>query len=117
MEERRRYPRLAFNADVDYSVGDSQDNATLSTQSKNLSESGIRIILLEKVDTGKVLDLIFSLPGISEPLKIKGRVVWTEKFTVGDIGQNAAYDTGIEFMDISEDSRNTISRFLRKSAT
>jgi len=113
MEERRKYPRLKFNVDVDYKI--LRENGFIATkvETKDIGAGGICIVSLEKFDVGNSLSLKFSLPGVNKPIKAIGRVAWVAEFSVGgDTPSHTAYDTGIEFTEISDDDREKINEYV-----
>jgi len=112
--ERRKYPRLNFNVEVAYKKIGRQDAVQTSAHSKNIGAGGICIVFLEKMEVGDHLSLRFSLPDDNEDvLTAKGVVVWVEEYSVGGLSTSTAYDSGIEFTDISDEDKDKINKFVR----
>lgn len=112
LEDKRKFPRLPFNIDVEYKVlSDDLQDVSL-TLTKNISAGGICILSLEKLDIGKNLSLNFSLPEIKEPINATGKVVWIEEFSVGDTKSSKAFDAGIEFTKINESDQQKINQYV-----
>lgn len=103
---------MNLNVGINYKILDKIEPPDIVTQSKNISEGGICIILLEKVINGAVLDLTFTLLGSDEPVRTMGRVAWISEFIVGDPRTGRAYEAGVEFIDISDDDRKKISEYV-----
>jgi c-di-GMP-binding flagellar brake protein YcgR len=110
--ERRRFPRLAFNVEVEYKVLEAEATEALASYSKDISAVGICIILLDKVDKGTLLDLKFFLPDLNRTIFAQGRVVWTEEFVVGDMKTGKAFEAGIEFTKLDDVDQETIKQFV-----
>ena len=110
--ERRRFPRLAFNVEVEYKVLEAEATEALASYSKDISAAGICIILLDKVDKGTLLDLKFFLPDLNRTIFAQGRVVWIEEFVVGDMKTGKAFEAGIEFTKIDDVDQETIKQFV-----
>lgn len=112
MIERRKYPRLNFNIEVEYNIANQDNTASAVTQSKNIGSGGICIISLDKINVGDNINLKFSLPDSNEVINAKGVVIWVDEYSVGDISSSKAYDTGIEFTSIQDTDRAKIKQFV-----
>jgi len=111
--EKRVFPRVSLNVEVGYKIISSPEqisNPLIHT--KDISESGIRIVALERLDPDTLLDLEFLLPGLNEPISATGRAVWTEEFMVGTLSSSQAYEVGVEFVSISKEDREKINQFV-----
>ena len=107
-QDRRRLPRLPFNVQVECNLAD-QPGDGITAQSRNISCGGICVVLLEKHDVGAAVELRLAMPNSGTRLTIHGRVARSEEYTIAD---EKSYDTGIEFVDLNEDSRMTFDRFI-----
>lgn len=112
MDEKRRYPRLKFNVDVEYKILRETGFNSTKAESKNIGAGGICIIALEKFDIGNSLSLKFSLPGAEKSIKAIGKVAWVSEFSIGNVPLHTAYDTGIEFTDINDEDREKINEYV-----
>jgi len=108
-KERRRYPRLNLNIQVEYSVIRGDEAA--KTQSKNISAGGICLILYEDIQPDSILELKFYLPRDADPIKAIGRVVWRSEIVVAD-DKRTRFDAGIEFLEISDTDRTKITQHV-----
>ena len=116
MVERRAYQRLLFSVEIDYQVlPQSPDQGISKTNSKDISAGGIRLVILEKIKPGRLLDLKFLLPGSALPICATGKVAWIEAFSIGSIDSSDAYDAGIEFIDIDPGDKEKIHLFVRST--
>ena len=112
--EKMAFQRLLFSVEVEYKVVSSPEVlAALKARSKNISAGGIRLVVLEKLRAGTVLDLKFLLSGSPEPVRAKGMVAWTEEYTVGSLDSSKAYDAGIEFISIKQKDKARIQQYVQ----
>ncbi len=109
--EKRKFPRLNLVVKVKYQVlkGYRGDKGA---QSKYISVGGIRLTVPEKVDVDDLLRLTLSLASEDSPITVIGKVIWVEVFSVDINSDYKAYDCGIEFVDISPQDQEHISRYL-----
>lgn len=111
LEERRLFPRLSASVDIQYNVVARVTPSGENSVSKNISAGGICLIVYEKIEPGSILDLKFSIPEDNRCIEAKGRVIWSEHFTVGTDAADK-YDVGIEFTEVSQDDRQKISQYV-----
>jgi hypothetical protein len=106
MKDRRQYLRFAEAFPVRFKLIKSA--LGMSARSENLSEDGLRICGLQKIEPGTPLKLNFHLPEDKNPIMTIGEVMW----------QNEKRDTnfpsimGIKFVDISPDDRDRIRDYI-----
>ncbi len=110
--ERRAFPRLYYNVEVEYNVLSDQPSGPTEGFSRNVSEGGICILTLDKFTVGDHIDLSFSLPGAEKPIKATGKVAWVEEFSVGDTSSSKAYDAGIHFININDADKQRIHQHV-----
>ena len=110
MVEKRKFKRLdTSKIEVAWKKESLPSSASLS---KNISAGGICLILDNKdaLNEGDFLNLEFKLP-TSECISAKGRVAWSEEIEI--VGrQGKSREAGIEFIDISDNVRQSISQFV-----
>jgi c-di-GMP-binding flagellar brake protein YcgR len=107
--EKRKYPRISFNVDVQYEVISKSNKKNKKDHSKNLSASGICIIALEELNIGAQLQLQFSSPNNNKIITALGEVIWTKPYYVDT---NKAYDVGVEFVNIAKDDKDEIDQYV-----
>jgi c-di-GMP-binding flagellar brake protein YcgR len=108
VSEQRRAKRY----DVEIAAEVYTTEAVFSAQTRNLSESGICLIIEELISEGTVvgLSLFLTMDGIEdpdqEPLNIKAEVVWcTEQ-------DDSGYMAGAQFAEITAEQDSSLKRFL-----
>ena len=107
--ERRRFVRVPFIFPVKYVLADDKDKKEYHSLSDNLSEGGIKIICMQKIDEGTDIRLDFSLPtsdGIIE-IKCLGRIAWYRE------KDNKIY-CGVQFVDLDSDKHKLLQNFIFK---
>jgi len=75
----------------------------------NLSVGGIFIETRDSYAIGRELQIEFSLPGIPESIKVRGRVV---SRVSSDGADGSRSGNGIEFVEITQTARTLIARFI-----
>lgn len=113
MEEKRKFVRLNLNVEVRWrkiieTLDRAVDNINLT---KDISGGGIRLIVDETVKVADKLSLEIKLP-TDKVIYCQGRVIWVEKFEIVGRRHEDRYEAGIEFMDISDDDREEISKLV-----
>ena len=110
-EERRKFVRLNFLADVVYHKHPSVEKETLSL-TRNISGGGICLIVYEELKKAQLLDLEIYVSEDKIPIKALGKVVWTNEFVIGDASKGVRYDVGIEFIDIKKEDLARVNQYV-----
>lgn len=110
VEERRKFIRLDINVEIRYSLM-KQTPAKLTTSSRNISAGGIRMLADEKLNKGDILKLEILLSKELPIVDAVGRVCWVKSFSVAT-EQNMRYDIGVEFIEIKEEDRKQINKYV-----
>ena len=98
-ENQRRSPRVPIDVRVNYDF-----NAI--AHSKDISDGGICLITEQPLAEGKMIALVFQLPGVAQPIESVGKVMWSRKAT------EHLHESGVSFWDIKEKEHFEIKRFL-----
>ncbi len=75
----------------------------------NISKGGIYINTRKPLSVGTTVRLIISLPGTEFPFDLSGKVMRVNEF---DNPSNQVPGMGIEFVDVDDDKRSRIERFV-----
>jgi PilZ domain len=106
-ENLRRYPR--FQVDVQAKVS-TMDGRQLTARTRDLSRSGICLIMNEDLGSGSNLGielvLLLGPSSSSEPLPLRARVVWCTAIA-------SAYQIGAMFDNLSAKESAFLDMFLR----
>ncbi len=114
MEDKQKYPRLNWSVNVHWQKVFETFAPRNASSSKNISQGGIRLILRDGIIIGDILDFEIELGG-GKNIRTRGRVVWVDKFEITGGKHETGYEGGIEFLDLSEDTRREIASFMMKS--
>ena len=117
MEDKRKYPRLNWSVIIRWekaSGGSPEEVKPGGGITKDISAGGVRLILREGIKIGDVLELDIDLGG-GRNIHAKGRVAWIEKFQISGWQDETGYEGGVEFLDMNEETRQEISRFIMQS--
>jgi uncharacterized protein (TIGR02266 family) len=103
--DARRFPRHAVVLDITL----SSDSHFYVGLSENLSEGGIFVATHELREPGTLLDVFFSLPDTTDPIRVLGEVRWVREYSPdGD----AAPGLGVRFISLRKDDAARIQAFL-----
>jgi len=105
MDNKRRFPRLSVNIQVEYTVLE-KGSAVCKGKIEDISVAGLSIKINELLGKGTFLDIKFHLPKDKNPIEAISRVAWSK-----EIGRNA-FETGIEFVKISYADQLRIGRLI-----
>ena len=102
---RRAHPRFA----VDIQVSVSSDSQSVSAHTRDISRSGLCLVstqgLAKEKEIGLELVLTFGEGGLSEPLHMRGKVVWcTAMF--------GHHQIGVKFLEPDEEQVRNLDMFL-----
>jgi type IV pilus assembly protein PilZ len=100
--DKRRSERAPIVVRVDYATVD----AFFSEFSRDINEGGLFIATDEPCSVESVVSLQFSIPGIDEPVRTRGRVVW--------VSQGEPKGMGIEFEGLDSAARARINQLVRR---
>lgn len=99
-EQPRAFPRLELKAYVDY----TGTEVLLYHKVQNISLGGICIQSAAVEDVGTVVDLVLNFPDLEATIGVNGEVVWAN--------HEPPMDMGIRFIDLDEDRKDTLRRYL-----
>ncbi|MFH2010989.1 MAG: TIGR02266 family protein [bacterium] len=71
-KERRRHPRLPIELKVEY----KRLNTFFADYTKNISKGGTFIKTPKALDIGTEFIFQLTVPGLSSPIRLRGRVMW-----------------------------------------
>lgn len=103
--ERRRSYRAPFVVRVDYGTVD----AFFSEFTADVNEGGLFIETETPQPPGTLVVLQFRIPGSDQPIKVRGRVVWTSFDRPSELP-----GMGIEFENLDARARTKINDVVRR---
>jgi hypothetical protein len=102
---RRLHPRFA----VDIQVSVSADKKSVSAHTRDISRSGVCLVstqaLPREKEIGLELVLKFGEGGLSEPLQMRGKVVWCTAIF-------GHHQIGVKFLDTDREQLRNLDMFL-----
>jgi len=102
---RRLHPR--FN--VDLQVGVSSDKKSVSARTRDISRSGLCLVATQDLAREKVialeLVLTFGGGGLSEPLHLRGKVVWCTALF-------GHFQIGVMFLEVDPEQTRNLDMFI-----
>lgn len=103
--ERREHSRMAYNIDVGLAKAKGK---LASTQTVNISESGICISSDRYIRIGKESSLVIALPEQFGTIKAKARTKWVKK-----IEETNEYRLGLQLFGMSNKDKKALKKFLQ----
>jgi Tfp pilus assembly protein PilZ len=105
--ETRAHPRYALEIDAEIGF----DTEKIPARTRNISHGGLAVDTSRAVPVGQpvtvTISLVFEGQAMSEPLPVRGRVVWCTA-----IGPHL-YQVGVTFTNLTGDERLYVELFLR----
>jgi type IV pilus assembly protein PilZ len=106
--DRRRPDRAPIELRVEY----KRLNTFFADYAKNISRGGTFIGTERPLDVGTEFMFALDLPTLSEPLRLRGRVMWS---TASDEASKAnPAGMGIEFQYASDDARHALEKSVER---
>ncbi|MDD5671999.1 MAG: PilZ domain-containing protein [Candidatus Omnitrophica bacterium] len=93
--DRRRDPRFTVHVPLQYRVKVAEAEWK-NSESKDVSNTGVRINVTEPTPIGTKMELDVQLPGTTRSIIIEGLVVWTKPST----GDTAVIECGVAFQNL-----------------
>jgi hypothetical protein len=101
---QRRFTRhrVEFQVTLSHFLGDNY--AKFDGHARNLSMSGIGILLAAELNSSEVVKLSFRIPALSAPWEVNAVVRYRR-----------GYQYGLEFVSLSEEQQSELEKVLKKS--
>ena len=109
--DRRKYPRVFVDLEVDYRCEDTFLFAYIT----DISQMGIFIRTYDPAPVGTHLNLRFSPLGIDAPLELEGTVTWINPYRPGN-RENLNPGMGVRFVNLNEENKDRITHLIRTIA-
>jgi c-di-GMP-binding flagellar brake protein YcgR len=115
-EDKRKFPRLNLDVEVNYSLLQQEEGELFTTASKNISYGGICFIAFEKPKIDSLLELRFSFPttGFKKFIIAKGKVSWVKELDFSGLRERRIYEVGVEFIEMNGPDREKIKEYINK---
>ena len=108
-DERRSTDRLNLTLEVKYEF----DGRVKVSQSKDISEKGIRLLLGERIEKDSPIIITIRLPNQHRPIRAAGWVVWTnEASKEAELGNKRLFNTGIKFSKFHDTGEKRLFDFI-----
>ena len=104
--ERRRFPRIPETVTVKYRVSGELASTWCEVATQNVSAGGVRFRVPEQLGPGATVTLQIKLPGMAQPLDVKGQVAWSQ------LQASGVTEVGVEFLDLKERDQRMIDQLV-----
>jgi len=111
-KERRLFPRVPQPIDARYRLTDEMGTSWHAITLINISAGGVRFRTEEPIEPGAPIELQVQLPGLREPLVLRGQAVWST------LQASGVTETGVEFLSVTPEQQfqiDNVVQFLRTS--
>jgi uncharacterized protein (TIGR02266 family) len=99
-EQPREFPRYEVNAYVDY----TGNEVLLFHRIQNISLGGVCIQTSGVEEVGTVVDLVLNFPDLDASIAVRGEVVWANR--------DPPMDMGIRYIDMDEERKDTLRKYI-----
>ena len=114
-KDRRRCERFDTELDLKYNLI-PPTKAEFSTNTKNISKTGISILVYEILPNDALINMEISVPNSKETLKLRGKVAWCEGCNGGteriDKNGKRTFLIGIEFVESDKKHQDTLMEYI-----
>jgi Tfp pilus assembly protein PilZ len=112
--DRRRFPRANYPCKI--IVKRKGQTERLSTHTENIGIGGVCVILEQKLARFEEVELSLFLKDKSSPIHCAARIVWVveKEAPAGSPKVKAQFDTGVEFVKLSEEERLKIEKVVEE---
>ena len=104
--DRRRFPRVQEPLEAQYRVDGDFASSWRGMSVLNISAGGIRFRTTEPITQGALLQFKIKLPGVPQPLELRGAAVWSA-MQAPDVTE-----TGVEFLDLTMKQQAQIDQMV-----
>jgi uncharacterized protein (TIGR02266 family) len=101
----REEPRIPKTLSLKY----ANKKAVVDALTENASSRGLFVSTEDPLQEGEQLQIELQLPGLEDPVKVKGQVVWTRPKT-GAADEPSGM--GIKFIEITKDDKQLLKEYL-----
>lgn len=109
--ERRRYVRFSTEMDVRYQI--KKGAATKAGSSNDISESGARLLIDQKLERGAVLEMEILHKGASLPVCVEGVVVWCNEAKAEEkMSDKRLFHIGVRFLKVKGGSQRGFEKLM-----
>ncbi len=105
-ENRRKSPRIHYPCLI-VLEDENTEKAPIMVEAENISSGGIAVTAKKKIEMDSIVNVTLDL-GLEDPIKFTGKVVWSLQREARAEQKPCFFDTGISFLDISDDSLKRI---------
>ncbi len=110
--DKRNFRRASFECII--TVKKTGTSLVFHTHTENASVSGICVILEKELFKYTPVELELFLPDDFPPARCQGTVVWSIKRALYVNKKPSQYDTGIEFVDISDEDKARLEHIVNE---
>ena len=107
----RKFPRVSYKCLIRVSRDGREE--VIDTFTENVGAGGICVVLERDFGLFETVSMEIFMSDDESPIFCNGTIVWVVRQRPASPWDRTRYDTGIEFMDISEEDRGHIAQLVR----
>lgn len=114
--DRRKCQRFDTELDLKYNLIPAA-RSDFMTNTKNISKSGISILVFELLPKDSLIDMEISVPNSKEAIKLRGKIAWCEGcngIERLDKDGKRTFLVGIEFLETEKKHQNMLMEYIDK---
>ena len=116
-KERRQCVRFKKDLEVKYLV-EKKPHLKNYGKAADISNSGVKLLLDEKLAVGTILDLAITLPDLDKTIEVEGEVVWIEEAGIdGAASGKRRFHAGVRFLAVKGSSGAELTSYIRSACT
>ncbi|MDP3786645.1 MAG: PilZ domain-containing protein [Candidatus Omnitrophota bacterium] len=106
----RKSVRVSFECTV--IVKKARSSLVFRSATENMSVGGVCVILEKELLKNTPVEVELSLPDDLPPAKCTGKIMWSAKRNKYTKKKSSQFDTGIEFIEVSDRDRSRMKRII-----
>jgi len=111
-ENKRKHKRYNCEITVQF-VPTSHLGLECKCKGRDISEGGIGFLLSREPLDGADADVFLDLPKTNSKLRLRAKVVWSHPSKT----RTGVYESGVEFIGISDEKREILRQYLERYST
>lgn len=111
---RRKFPRANYPCLLIVRKNHSDSPEAMLTHTENIGVGGVCVILKKDLRLFTPIELELDLLDTQKHIKCEGRVVWVVKRRDDLAAKPSFYDTGIEFVNLSQEDEKRIEAIVQR---
>jgi len=106
----RKEKRIKASYLIKYQTG-NKNNITRLSNARNVSAGGLCFLTNECLKPETLIRLAILIPSFESPIEVEARVLRVTRI----YHRNMAFSVGVKFVEMSEENRHTLEKFIKQT--